>query len=44
MSTSVLADMDAGDEAYVVFNASSPTGGLLRDGASNSHFSGYLVC
>ena len=44
MSTSVLADMDAGDEAYVVFNASGVTGGSVADAVTNSHFSGFLAC
>ena len=39
----VLADMDAGDTAYVTFFINSSTGNQ-SDIEHNSWFSGYLVC
>ena len=42
MSTSCLADMDAGDTAFLQVNSESDTSFELRD--AESEFSGYLAC
>ena len=39
---SVLADMDAGDTAFVEFDLDN-SGTAQMDVQTNSHFSGYLV-
>jgi hypothetical protein len=44
MTTSVLADMDAGDEAYVTINGSGVAGGAINFNPDNTNFSGFLVC
>jgi len=44
MATSVLADMDAGDTAYVMLNVSGGAAQAdVQSAPTNSHFSGYLV-
>ena len=42
ISTSCLADMDAGDTAYLEVNSETDTSFELRD--AESEFSGYLAC
>jgi len=46
MQNTVLAEMDAGDTAYVVVNQATGTAQTDIDGqaGSSTYFSGFLVC